>query len=100
VEKSMTSVDALDFYTRLENPGIGIWINGGWSVDALLGEQTRPHEDLDIVIQQKDVLKLRELRGAQGYIEVKLEIVRPFNFVFGDEKGQERDVHVIVLDNE
>ena len=56
----MTSTDVLD-YTRLENLGINIWIDGGWSVDALLGEQTRHHEDLDIVIQQKDVLKLREL---------------------------------------
>ncbi len=96
----MTSTDVLDFYTRLENLGIDIWIDGGWGVDALLGEQTRPHEDLDIVIQQKDVLKLRELLEAKGYKDVKLEITRSYNFVLGDEKDHEIDVHVIVLDNE
>ena len=95
----MTSTDVLD-YTRLENLGINIWIDGGWSVDALLGEQTRHHDDLDIVIQQKDVLKLRELLEAKGYKDVKLEIARSYNFVLGDEKDHEIDVHVIVLDDE
>jgi lincosamide nucleotidyltransferase A/C/D/E len=60
-EKFMTSIDVIDFYTKLENLGIEIWVDGGWGVDALLGEQTRPHQDLDIAIQQKDVQKLREL---------------------------------------
>ena len=96
----MTSTDVLDFYTKLENLGINIWIDGGWSVDALLGEQIRPHEDLDIVIQQKDVLKLCELLEAKGYKEIKLEIARSYNFVLGDEKDHEIDVHVIVLDDE
>jgi lincosamide nucleotidyltransferase A/C/D/E len=43
----------------LEKLGIEIWVDGGWGVDALLGEQTRPHKDLDIAIQQKDVPQLR-----------------------------------------
>jgi lincosamide nucleotidyltransferase A/C/D/E len=57
----MTSIDVIGFYTTLENLGIEMWVDGGWGVDALLGEQTRPHKDLDIAIQQKDVTKLREL---------------------------------------
>jgi lincosamide nucleotidyltransferase A/C/D/E len=47
----MTSIDVIDFYTTLENLGIEIWVDGGWGVDALLGEQTLPHKDLDIAIQ-------------------------------------------------
>ena len=46
-EKLMTSIDVIDCYTTLENLGIEIWVDGGWGVDALLGEQTRPHKDLD-----------------------------------------------------
>ena len=95
----MTPVDVIDVYTSLENLGVEIWIDGGWGVDALLGEQTRPHKDLDITIQQKDVAALREFLHAQSYREIKLEDARPWNFVLGDENGREIDVHVILLDD-
>lgn len=95
----MTSSDVIDLYAALENLGVEIWIDGGWGVDALLGEQSRPHQDLDIAIQQKDVPVLRQLVSARGYQDVKLEQARAWNFVLGDENGREIDVHVIVLDD-
>src|SRR5438876_8784156 len=52
---NVTSVDVVDFYKTITQLGVDLWIDGGWGVDALLGEQTRPHKDLDIAIQQKDV---------------------------------------------
>lgn len=96
----MNSTDVVKFYNKLDYLGIDIWLEGGWGVDALLGVQTRPHNDLDIFIQEKDVLKLRELLEADGYKEIKLEIARPHNFVLGDATGREIDVHVIVFENE
>jgi lincosamide nucleotidyltransferase A/C/D/E len=51
----MTSSEVLDLYSSLEILGVEIWIDGGWGVDALLGKQSRPHQDLDIAIQQKDL---------------------------------------------
>lgn len=96
----VTSIDVIDLYTTLENLGVEIWIDGGWGVDALLGKQSRHHQDLDIAIQQKDVPKLRQLLHARGYTEIKLEIARAWNFVLGDETGREIDVHVIVLDDQ
>ena len=95
----MTAVDVLDLYNALDKLGVEVWIDSGWGVDALLEKQTRPHKDLDIVIQQKDVSKLRELLAAQGYEEIKLAIARPHNFVLADRYGHEVDVHVIVLDD-
>lgn len=95
----MTSVDVIDLYATLENLGVEIWIDGGWCVDALLGEQSRPHRDLDITIQQKDIPKLRQLLCGRGYKDIKLEHARAWNFVLGDEEGREIDVHVIVLDD-
>ncbi|HMD98282.1 MAG TPA: aminoglycoside nucleotidyltransferase [Terriglobia bacterium] len=95
----MIAADVISLYTELENLGITIWIDGGWGVDALLGEQTRPHRDLDIAIQQKDVAKLRQLLQARGYEDIKLEEARPWNFVMGDENGREIDFHVIVIDD-
>ena len=32
----------------LEADGIDVWLDGGWGVDALLGQQTREHDDLDL----------------------------------------------------
>lgn len=96
----MTSVDVVDFYGNVTQVGIEVWIDGGWGVDALLGEQTRPHKDLDIAIQQKDVPALRQLLQARGYAVIKLGDARPWNFVLGDENGREIDVHVIVLDDQ
>ncbi len=95
----MNAKDAIDLYTQLENLGIEIWIDGGWGVDALLGEQTRSHSDLDIVIQQKDLPKLRELLEARGYKDVPRDDTRAWNFVLGDPSGREVDVHVIVFDD-
>lgn len=94
----MTSVDVIDLYTKTKNLGIKIWIDGGWGVDALVGKQTRPHKDLDIAIQQKDVPKLRDLLEAQGYKDVRIEDAKPWNFVLGDNSGHEIDVHAIVFD--
>jgi len=92
----MTSEDVVDFYTRLENRGIKIRIDGGWGVDALLGEQTRPHSDLDIVIQQKDLSEVCELLKAQGYKEVQRD--NEWNFVMGDSRGHKIDFHVVLFD--
>jgi lincosamide nucleotidyltransferase A/C/D/E len=96
----MDAADVLHLYNTLEKLGVEIWVDGGWGVDALLERQTRPHKDLDIVIQQKDVSKLRELLEARGYKEIKLEIARPHNFVLADDNSHEIDVHVIVLDEQ
>ncbi len=95
----MEAQDVVNLYTLLEKNGIKVWIDGGWGVDALLGRQTRPHNDLDIAIEKKNVSKLREFLESQGYKEVKLEISKPHNFVLGDDKGHKIDVHVIVFDD-
>ena len=94
----MEASDVLDLYNTLEGLGVGIWIDGGWGVDALIEKQTRSHQDLDIAIQQQDVAILVELLESRGYQEIKLEIRRPHNFVLADHHGHEIDVHVIVLD--
>ncbi|MCX7121662.1 MAG: GNAT family N-acetyltransferase [Gammaproteobacteria bacterium] len=89
----------LNLYSKLDNLGIKIWLDGGWGVDALLRKQTRPHSDLDIIIQQQDVLKLRELLISDGYQNVPRDDTSDWNFVLGDDKGHEVDVHVITFND-
>lgn len=53
VSDSMNADDVISIYKDVEQQGITIWLDGGWGVDALLEKQTRPHGDIDIVIQKK-----------------------------------------------
>lgn len=95
---SMTSADVVDFYRAMTQLGVGLWIDGGWGVDALLGEQTHHHKDLDIVIEETNVAAVREFLHKRGYRDAKLDEARSGNVVVGDQGGREIDVHVIVLD--
>ncbi|MEX2162384.1 MAG: hypothetical protein WD751_10790 [Anaerolineales bacterium] len=92
--------DFIALYTALEKLGIDIWLDGGWGVDALLGKQTRPHEDIDIVIQQQDLPKLREHLAREDYTDRPRDDTSPWNFVLGDGAGRLIDVHAIVFDEE
>lgn len=94
----MKQLDVEHFIGVCEQQGIDVWIDGGWGVDALLGEQTREHGDLDIAIEERNVNKLETSLSAQGYTRINREDERPHNFVLGDNVGHKVDLHVIVLD--
>ncbi len=59
--------DVIYTYQLLDAAGIQIWLCGGWGIDALLGEQTRPHKDLDVIMLVDDVARMRELLAREGY---------------------------------
>lgn len=92
----LTAQDAVALYRLLTGAGIGTWLNGGWSVDALVGRQTRPHRDLDIFIESRNLGRLRTLLEGEGFAEIPGG--RPENFVLRDGRGREVDVHVFELD--
>ncbi len=77
---------------------IDVVVDGGWGVDALLGQQTRLHADLDIALQHKDVPQLRALLEARGYKDVPRNDTRDCNFVMGDDQGHEVDFHSYTFD--
>jgi lincosamide nucleotidyltransferase A/C/D/E len=75
-----------------------VWLDGGWAVDALLGAQTRPHKDVDIILRVADLPKLRETLADRGF-EIRTGGTES-NFVLADRSGLEVDVHAIVFDRE
>lgn len=98
VGDSMREADVVDLYTSLEKMDIKIWLDGGWGVDALLEKQTRPHGDMDIVAQKKDVPSLIEFLQKRGYGRVKRGDETEWNFIMGDKDARFIDFHVIELD--
>ena len=51
----MTGNDVLEILNVLNAANIPVWIDGGWGIDALIGKQTREHEDLDFVVELEKV---------------------------------------------
>ena len=95
----MRAVDVLKIVQLLNQNGIEVIIDGGWGVDALLGEQTRPHEDLDVAVEHKDVPRIRELFAELGYEELIRDDSRECNFVLGDKNGRLIDFHSCTFDS-
>lgn len=49
-----------------DSAGIEVVIDGGWGIDALVGEQTREHKDLDLVIERSRLKHAKGLLGRVG----------------------------------
>ncbi len=98
-DPKMNALDVIEIVQLLNQKNIDVIIDGGWGVDALLGEQTRTHDDLDVAVQHKDVTKIRELLGARGYKDVPRDDTRECNFVLGDDKGHLVDIHSYTFDS-
>jgi lincosamide nucleotidyltransferase A/C/D/E len=92
----MTSEAVVAFLGLMEASSIEVCLDGGWGIDALLGEQTREHGDLDIILRVEDVPRLVAVSQAAGYVR------RPggtdTNFVLKTPSGHEVDVHAIAFD--
>jgi lincosamide nucleotidyltransferase A/C/D/E len=99
-QPEMTANDVVDLLRLLAHHGLDVCVDGGWGVDALLGTQTRLHSDLDIAVPHRDVPHLRALLAAKGYKDVPRPDTRDCNFVLGDDKGHEVDVHSYTFDSQ
>jgi lincosamide nucleotidyltransferase A/C/D/E len=74
-------------------------LDGGWGVDALLGEQTRDHEDMDVVIARRDAHRARELLRPLGFMEdIGAVPGLPARLVLRDARGRQVDLHLIMRD--
>src|SRR5258708_2758354 len=93
----MTSLALVELLQLIETAGVQIWLDGGWGVDALLGVQTRPHKDVDIIVRLSDLQRVGELLHTRGFA------IRPggtaSNFVLVDRSGLEIDIHAITFDS-
>lgn len=74
-------------------------LDGGWGVDALLGEQTRPHGDVDVVIARKDLARAEEVLAGAGY-EPDVDVVPglPARRVLHGREERSVDLHLVLVD--
>ncbi len=96
----MNAEKVIEIIKLLESNSIETVVDGGWGVDALLGEQTRRHDDLDVAISHKDVPKLRKILAEKGFTEIFRDDSRDCNFVLQDINDNQIDVHSYTLDEQ
>jgi lincosamide nucleotidyltransferase A/C/D/E len=80
--------------SMLEAAGVGVWLIGGWAIDALVGKQHRPHDDLDILIADADVERAGLVLSGEGY---QGDIARVGSTYVVDAAGHQIDVHVVSI---
>jgi ribosomal protein S18 acetylase RimI-like enzyme len=92
---TVSAADVLEILDVFEGAGIVVWIDGGWGIDALVGEQTREHDDLDIVIDIEDVDRLKDVLTAHGFTKLTRWPDSPDGFVLGGGRDRRVDVHPV-----
>jgi hypothetical protein len=94
--RHMPAAEVRRIYTQLQELGIPIWIDGGWGVDALLGQQTRTHGDLDIAVEHQNLAEVLAFLTDNGYSETRRE--SKWNAVMSDSHGHDIDIHSFLRD--
>lgn len=98
ITPNMQVDDVVELLKLFDDYQVDVWVDGGWGVDALLGEQTRLHADLDIALAHQDVPALKALLARRGYREIPRDDSWECNFVLEDEQGRQVDVHACTFD--
>lgn len=93
----MLTRDVVEIYLLLAARGINVWIDGGFCVDALVGQPTREHGDLDIAVERQDADALRAVLANEGFSELARADSSAWSFVLSDGR-RNVDVHVFAYD--
>jgi lincosamide nucleotidyltransferase A/C/D/E len=93
----MAAAEVVRLVDAFEQAGVTVWVDGGWGVDALLGEETRDHDDLDLVLAIEDLPKAIRLLAGLGYAYA---VGAPTNAVFRDPTGRQIDLHAFEPDEQ
>jgi RimJ/RimL family protein N-acetyltransferase len=93
---SMPAADVLHVVAALADRSASVWIAGGWGIDALLGEQTRDHADVDLAFRAEDEPTVVRVLAELGY-RIVLDY-RPARVALADEDRREVDLHPVRFD--
>jgi lincosamide nucleotidyltransferase A/C/D/E len=92
----MTAERALEILAALRSHGVTVSVDGGWGVDALVGRETRPHEDLDLVVALADLDAIGSALHPLGFSIAEDHL--PVRFVMRDANGAQLDFHTVTFD--
>ncbi|HEY2550431.1 MAG TPA: hypothetical protein VGI64_07625 [Streptosporangiaceae bacterium] len=95
----MTAADVTEVLDALDQAGVTTWLDGGWGIDALAGEQTREHEDLDLAVDAKQLGRAQRALAGLGFALDRLAVPGlPARAVLRDDRARQIDLHPLTLD--
>lgn len=94
----VTEKDALEILLHAERNDVAVRLDGGWGVDALLGCQTRDHDDIDLFVERKDGLRYIQLLRKEGFSEQSQTYATDSHTVWRDDRGRTIDLHLFETD--
>jgi lincosamide nucleotidyltransferase A/C/D/E len=84
---------------RVESSGVSVCVGGGWGIDALVGRQTRPHADLDLVVARPDCALVQAALEPLGLVhDTWVEPGLPARVVLCTDRGHQVDLHPVIVD--
>jgi lincosamide nucleotidyltransferase A/C/D/E len=95
---TIKAADVVEILGWLGAASVDVWLDGGWGVDALVGEQTREHDDLDLIVRDAHEPRMREALATHGFTQIARDAAQ--NFILADERGREVDVHPVRFDDQ
>lgn len=91
----MDAEDVIAVLHLLDGTGIDVWVDGGWGVDALIGQETRSHGDLDVVVPLPELDRIRRVLAGAGYTRM-LRDLKPTALALAGAAGRSIDLHLVV----
>jgi lincosamide nucleotidyltransferase A/C/D/E len=91
----MSADDVLALLALFRTAAVDVWVGGGWGIDALVGRETRPHRDLDLMHRVEQEPTVIAALAAAEFAET-LDW-RPVRFVVTDPAGREIDLHPLTF---
>ena len=67
---TVTPADVVEILGWLRAATVDVWLDGGWGVDALVGEETREHKDLDLIVRDTREARMREVLADHGFAQI------------------------------
>ena len=92
----MPSSRLLELLDVLAAAGVPVWLDGGWGVDALLGSQSREHDDADLVVRLADLHRLQQALQPYGFSVAEDHL--PTRLVLRSDLGEQVDLHPVTFD--
>lgn len=92
----MSGDEVVRVLDQIAQAGVQVWVDGGWGVEALLGEEFRTHSDLDLIVDCNDLERLIAALATLDYaVQLDGEATNP---VLVNRSGRKVDVHAIEFD--
>lgn len=86
--------DAVRIIDLAESSGIEVRLDGGWGVDALLGRQTREHNDIDLFVEKRHGAAFAGILRRAGFTEIREPYTTAGHTVWRDCCGRIVDLHL------